>query len=836
MTEHPLKSVADLSDVEIRACTSSLRSLAVALVRDDSAADDLVQEALGVAIQRPRPVQHLLAYMKGMVRRLALRRHDVERRRELREREHARPEAVPSDDELAERVELLQSVLLALESLPAAQRRAVSLRYIDGMKAVDIARREGKSPETVRSLTSRGLAKMRSELDRGQDRDSWSALLATPTLVSEAAGPRGLGEPLTTLGGGSVRTVAGFLGWFSMSTSAKLTLALVPLVALGSWLTFKLAQGRTVSTQETLESQADKPEEQLGQVSVDDEEPSAARRDAVEGAPAASGAAKTSSVPEGVVVDAHTGDRLPYLSIRLASLAGDAVPVELKTNLDGEFRGAESFDHGEINFTRIGPEVAPGLPRMPEVTQQLSFPLEGPIEVQVGPTFFFTPRPPDELPPEGFTATLTAPATHPRFQVAAPLRDEALTWTRFEFHHLLPLLEAPLHLSITDDAGYWVAESSAPRALGVESTPIALNFTQTGVVLFRLDAPLRNEMLLQSVEVWPEDGGDRRRIWLRDANGDMPTGTGTARHLPAGDYAWSTHGLTEEPITGTVAVVAGQTTEVSIAVPSDIPTFDAVILVVDPSGERDLSGWPVQIRDIEGSLHGLQGRIEPAPSRTPGEWRIVLKDLPSRVWSVIPSSPKPTAIIEPALLKIRPDESPGEFRIVEVGPFETVEIEVVSAVTGEDLASARVALFTRPSTGEEVHRSPLGAFRPVQMPRDGDSMVYATAPGHRMAVASHRPGRDGGRVTLRLEPGGSTYVDVWNFTRSERLRGVQIFVNGEPAGRTDENGRLWLEYDSPPESLSIDPGELELAVDPMDEDLEEALSSPFGLVFGLREK
>jgi RNA polymerase sigma-70 factor (ECF subfamily) len=70
-------------------------------------------------------------------------------------------------DEGIERIEKLAGgpALRLLEALPAEQRRAVRARIVEGRQYQDIARELGCSPGVVRKRVSRGVRKMRSQLE-----------------------------------------------------------------------------------------------------------------------------------------------------------------------------------------------------------------------------------------------------------------------------------------------------------------------------------------------------------------------------------------------------------------------------------------------------------------------------------------------------------------------------------------------------------------------------------------------------------------------------------------------------------------------------------------------
>lgn len=72
----------------------------------------------------------------------------------------------PLPEELAEREETAAAVHAALWRLPADQRDAVFLKYLDDRSVAEIAAEMGRSEKAVESLLSRGRANLRRQLTR----------------------------------------------------------------------------------------------------------------------------------------------------------------------------------------------------------------------------------------------------------------------------------------------------------------------------------------------------------------------------------------------------------------------------------------------------------------------------------------------------------------------------------------------------------------------------------------------------------------------------------------------------------------------------------------------
>lgn len=157
------------------------KSLARRLVRDESTADDVAQEALSVALEKPpgadRPIRPWIA---RVMQNVARQRSRSEGRRAHRERSAARAESAPSAAELTQRAEAHGLLVDALLGLDERTRQTVLLRYFEGLSAAEIARVTGEPSSTVRSRLSRGLGQLRERLDDrfAGDRSAWHAALA----------------------------------------------------------------------------------------------------------------------------------------------------------------------------------------------------------------------------------------------------------------------------------------------------------------------------------------------------------------------------------------------------------------------------------------------------------------------------------------------------------------------------------------------------------------------------------------------------------------------------------------------------------------------------------
>ena len=138
--------------------------LSVLLVRDQGAAEEIVQDAFVAVHQRwdrLNDPERALAYLRQAIvnrSRSALRHRAVVQRYLARQ---ALPDPAPSSDEPVLGDARRQLVLDALRQLPRRQREVLALRYYLDMSEAQIAETLGISKGAVKSHASRGAAALR---------------------------------------------------------------------------------------------------------------------------------------------------------------------------------------------------------------------------------------------------------------------------------------------------------------------------------------------------------------------------------------------------------------------------------------------------------------------------------------------------------------------------------------------------------------------------------------------------------------------------------------------------------------------------------------------------
>lgn len=167
-----------------------VRALARTLVRDPVVAEDVVQETWLAALRQPPPGDRpARAWLAAVARNVARQFGRAQSRRDRREAASARSEALPSDQELGERVALQQWVVDEVMGLDEPYRHTILLRFFEGLPPRDIALRMGIPLETVKSRLRRGLERLRGRMDSARGPGGVRGVLAllpltTPTPTS----------------------------------------------------------------------------------------------------------------------------------------------------------------------------------------------------------------------------------------------------------------------------------------------------------------------------------------------------------------------------------------------------------------------------------------------------------------------------------------------------------------------------------------------------------------------------------------------------------------------------------------------------------------------------
>lgn len=149
-------------DEFVRARSPALLRSAYLLTTERHAAEDLLQDVLERTYLKWRRIRDA---PEAYARRIMVNRAvDGWRRRGRRKEAKLDHEVLPPHADHADGIVVRQVVLTALRALPARQRAAVVLRYLDDLSEADTAQAMGCSVGAVKSHTARGLAKLRAVL------------------------------------------------------------------------------------------------------------------------------------------------------------------------------------------------------------------------------------------------------------------------------------------------------------------------------------------------------------------------------------------------------------------------------------------------------------------------------------------------------------------------------------------------------------------------------------------------------------------------------------------------------------------------------------------------
>jgi RNA polymerase sigma-70 factor (sigma-E family) len=157
------RAVTELYSLHYR----TLVRLAALLVRDTPTAEEVVQDAFVAmhdAWQRLRDAENALAYLRQAV---VNRSRSVLRHRTVVDKNMVKaPPDMPSAEHGAMVLLERSAVIAALRGLPGRQREAIVLRYYADLSEAEIAATMHISRGAVKSHTARGMAALRSALER----------------------------------------------------------------------------------------------------------------------------------------------------------------------------------------------------------------------------------------------------------------------------------------------------------------------------------------------------------------------------------------------------------------------------------------------------------------------------------------------------------------------------------------------------------------------------------------------------------------------------------------------------------------------------------------------
>lgn len=169
---------------------SFVRSLAASLLRDPSDIDDVEQETWISALRGPQDsIRDPRSWLRKVVQNHARNRIRQGHRARRREKESARPEAVDAETLALERMETARELVSIVMKMSEPNRATILLRFYEGHSLRETAERLGVGVAVVKGRQQRGMAELRSALDRDGSRsaEDWrrdlAALVAAPLPV-----------------------------------------------------------------------------------------------------------------------------------------------------------------------------------------------------------------------------------------------------------------------------------------------------------------------------------------------------------------------------------------------------------------------------------------------------------------------------------------------------------------------------------------------------------------------------------------------------------------------------------------------------------------------------
>ena len=455
---------------ELIAHAAWIRRLAVQLVRDENAADDLTQDTLLAALEaRPAARGSLRPWLARVLRNRIAERFRRACAALQRETEVGRAEALPSSAELVARGELQRRLVEAVLNLDEPARTLVLLRFYEGLEPTEIARRIGRPAGSVRGQLHRALAELRERFASDADGLDWRAAFA-PLMRSSSDSGLAIGWLGSLLAPAQLTL---------MSTLLKLAL---PLAALGLLAWFLAgAFDRVGPDAAGVRAPADAGEEpQLVQAG-----PQPTRAPAAVASRSAASAAADVHPPvvdrspiRGRLRTAGAGEPLRAFAIDVH--AEGRAPERVQTDAQGHFVTASDYASGpvELSFVdhpdqdldvRFGDGQllrTAAVERRPvdfAAGEELAIELDPRVEVRLelrGPAA--VTRELNEV-----FLDLVAVEQLSVLRVSTPIRSDATgTWARFP--ELAPLeLESPaaIELHVMSADGLWSARVEGPRAI-----------------------------------------------------------------------------------------------------------------------------------------------------------------------------------------------------------------------------------------------------------------------------------------------------------------------------------------------------------------------------------
>lgn len=236
---------APIEPDRLLAHAGGLRALALQLLGDPHAAEDVLQDTFVRALAAPpRHQEQLGGWLAQIARGLALNRRRDHARRAERERRYAAergPESSSEGDyDAGERGELLRALVEEVLALDEPYKSTLLQRWFEGRSAQEIAERTNTPLATVASRLSRGQAELRQRLERRwKDRRDGALHGCAGALAVLAGVPSSTSAPWPAAGGPIPDASANSAGALSAPSLKLVALGAAALV-LGTLVVFLL--------------------------------------------------------------------------------------------------------------------------------------------------------------------------------------------------------------------------------------------------------------------------------------------------------------------------------------------------------------------------------------------------------------------------------------------------------------------------------------------------------------------------------------------------------------------------------------------------------------------
>jgi RNA polymerase sigma factor (sigma-70 family) len=761
---------------ELLAHAAWIGALAKRLVRDKSAADDLVQQTWMAALSSPpsgdKPLRPWLA---RVLHNFALQRTRSEKRREQRESSTARDHRLPSAGELAQRAQEQRDLVQCVLDLDEPYRSTILLHYFEGLSLSDIARERKLSANSVRTHHKRGLERLRAELDRrhGGDRESWAVLLAPLARSSASA--------TTAVKLGLVAAAAVMVAWTIERAVASA----------------RSAPNATRTIAARLESDRAAQESPL----LDDvaAPPSPATEEARAALPQP-GTDATDASPRrerfhGVLVDSQTGDPVPDCMFELTH--GGRVD-SLHSDMLGRFSSDVVIDDGELVVRAVDENVAGSIgfgTKTDYRAPQAGIDGEVRLAVLVGPSWrlHFVGAP--DLDPASCEAALMHGRSL-RFSATANVRAGDPPWVRFPswITSVLP----PSMLEIRSRDQMWAGSievEAIPGAHGIVDVRMVARGKVTGVIRGPEGEPVaqahvriapRDSIRVDDAIAWDDSGGNGRY-----AMGGLEPGA-YALHVQADGF-----GELERP----VEIIGGREVTLDVTLGQTVALGPVRGIVRSQSGRLGVTRLSAILVPSDGSRwRTTRVEVESRGADDLGKFSFDAVPLGEYTLKLSPSafdwSPTSTHVTVPA--------TDLEFTYMDLESRQDLALDVVDRETGAKLERYSLQVQFADSSMAGTGANPAANILRA-IPSTRSFLFFVVAPGHQPFVGddtSFGPKHETSSLRIELDRGWGARFRVED-GRMNPIPGARILLDGTFAGTTDASGVLVVRRANAPVRASV---------------------------------